>query len=76
MSDDGLGRIDDGAFIGLGVGVSPNLSVSLSATETQLNAGIGFGIPEFPNLSIGMGIFDVTDNVERRQFSLSVSLGF
>ncbi|MEL6532373.1 MAG: hypothetical protein AAFQ06_04960 [Pseudomonadota bacterium] len=76
LSDDGLGRIDDGAFIGLGVGVSPNLSVSLSATETQLNAGIGFGIPEFPNLSIGMGVFDVTDNVERRQFSLSVSLGF
>lgn len=76
LSEDGLGRIDGGAFIGFGVGVSRNLSVSVSATETQLNAGLGFGIPEFPNVSVGVGVFDVTDNVERQQFSLSVSLGF
>ena len=76
LSEDGLGRIDEGAFVGIGLGVTENLAVSLSATETQLNAGLGFGVPEFPNVSIGMGVFDVTDNVDRRQFSLSVSLGF
>lgn len=73
---DDFGAVGDGAFVGVGVGVARNLSVSMSATETQLNTGISFGIPEIPRLSVSMGIFDVTNNVERRQFSLGVSFGF
>lgn len=73
---DDLGQVGEGAFVGLGVGVARNLSVSVSATETQLNTGISFGIPEIPRLSVSMGIFDVTNNIERRQFSMGVSYGF
>ncbi|MEM8882382.1 MAG: hypothetical protein AAGC82_17480 [Pseudomonadota bacterium] len=68
--------IGEGAFVGLGVGVAQNFSLGVSATETQLNAGVGFGIPELPSVSVSMGVFDITNNVERRQFSLGVSLGF
>ena len=73
---DDLGAVGDGFFVGVGVGVARNLSVSVSATETQLNTGISFGIPDIPRVSVSMGVFDVTNNVERRQFSLGVSYGF
>ena len=73
---DDAGAVGDGFFVGVGVGVAQNLSVSLSATETQLNTGISFGIPDIPQVSVSMGIFDVTNNVDRRQFSLGVSYGF
>ena len=71
-----FGAVGDGFFVGVGVGVARNLSVSVSATETQLNTGISFGIPDIPRVSVSMGVFDVTNNVERRQFSLGVSYGF
>ncbi|MEM9318923.1 MAG: hypothetical protein AAGA70_07930 [Pseudomonadota bacterium] len=74
--DEDTGAIEEGIFVGVGVGVARNLSVSVSATETQLNTGIGFSIPDLPRISVSMGVFDVTNNVERRQFSLGVSLGF
>lgn len=73
---DDLGFVGDGAFVGVGVGVARNLSVSLSATQTQLNTGISFGIPDIPRLSVSMGVFDVTNNIDRRQFSLGISYGF
>ena len=73
---DNAGAVGDGFFVGVGVGVARNLSVSLSATETQVNTGISFGIPDIPRVSVSMGVFDVTNNVERRQFSLGVSYGF
>lgn len=73
---DDRGFVGEGAFVGVGLGVARNLSVSLSATQTQLNTGISFGIPELPGVSVAMGIFDVTNNVERRQFSLGISYGF
>lgn len=68
--------IGDGFFIGAGVGVAENLSASVSASETQLNAGIGFSVPDLPGVSVAMGVFDITNNVERRQFSLGISYGF
>ncbi|MEM9756568.1 MAG: hypothetical protein AAF914_11275 [Pseudomonadota bacterium] len=76
LSEDGLGAVDDGLFAGVGVGIGPNLSAGVSATETQINAGVSFGLPDLPGVSVSAGVFDVTDNVERRQFSLSVSYGF
>ncbi|MBF9028772.1 hypothetical protein HKCCE3408_00065 [Rhodobacterales bacterium HKCCE3408] len=76
VEDDGSGRIRAGGFVGLGVGVSEHLSLGVSATGTQLNAGLSLGLPDVPALSISLGVFDVTDNVDRRQVSLGVSFGF
>lgn len=73
--DQGL-DIGEGLFIGAGFGLGENLSAGVSATETQLNAGVGFSLPEFDQVNVSMGVFDITDNVNRRQFSLGVSLGF
>lgn len=74
-SVDGSGRLSDGVFAGVGVGLSESLSVGLSATRTQLNIGATFSIPGL-NVSPTFGVFDVTDNTGRRQFTLSAAYSF
>lgn len=74
--DDGSGELDDGFFVGLGMGLSENVSGSISATETQLNLGLGFSVPSVPNLGISAGVFDVSDNTDRRQFSVTAAFSF
>lgn len=74
-SSDGSGRLSDGVFAGVGVGLSEVLSVGLSGTRTQLNIGATLNLPGL-KLSPTFGVFDVTDNTGRRQFSLSVGYSF
>lgn len=76
IEDDGTGTLDEGAFIGVGVGVSQNLSISASATETQLNLGFTATVPAAPGLSLTAGVFDVTDNTDRQQVSISLGYSF
>lgn len=71
---DGL-TIEDGAFAGVGVGITPNMSASMSFTETQLNLGASFNIPD-STISTSLSLLDVTDNTNRQQVTLSVAYGF
>ena len=76
VEDDGSGDSDDGVFLGVGFGISENFGASVSATETQLNLGVGFSVPSFPNVGFSAGEFDVTDNTERRQSSVTAAFSF
>lgn len=76
LSDDGAGSIGEGVFFGVGVGVTESLSVSLSGTETQLNVGATVAVPSVNGLSVSAGVYDVTDNADRQQFSLTFGYGF
>ena len=68
-------RIEDGAFAGVGVGITQNMSASMSFTETQLNLGASFNIPD-STISTSLSLLDVTDNTDRQQVTLSVAYGF
>lgn len=71
----GSGTLEDGPFAGIGVGVSKIASLGVSATRTQLNLGATLTVPNVP-VSVTFGVMDVTNNTDRRQFSLSVGLAF
>lgn len=68
--------VGEGWFYGLGIGLTPNLSASLSGTRNQLNIGLALGLPAFPDWGLSAGVYDVTDNIDRRQFSISISRSF
>jgi hypothetical protein len=68
--------IGEGVFWGVGVGLSRNLSVSLSGTRNELHVGMGFGIDSLPNWSFAAGVYDLQDHFDNRQFAVSVSRGF
>jgi hypothetical protein len=72
---DGSGVLQDGAFVGLGVGVTEAISASLSATRTQLNIGASISLKGSP-ISATIGVLDVTNNTDRRQVSVSVGISF
>ena len=76
LSETGNGQVDGGVFYGVGVGLTQNLSASLSGTETQLNMGLGLTVPGVPGLGISAGMLDVTDNTNRQQFSLTATFAF
>lgn len=76
LSDTGNGQVDDGVFYGIGVGLTQNLSASLSGTETQINLGLGLAVPSVPGLGLSAGVLDVTDNTNRQQFSLTAAFAF
>jgi hypothetical protein len=76
LSDDGRGTIGEGAYLGLGIGLTESLAASLSATETQLNLGFSLTVPSVPGLGLSVGMFDVTDNTSRQQLSLGASFAF
>lgn len=67
--------LEDGAFAGVGIGMTQNISGSISFTETQVNTGFNVSIPN-TSASVTVGVYDVTDNTDRQQFSLSVGYGF
>ena len=69
----GQSETGDGMFAGVGVGIAKYLGVSISGTENQLNAGVSIGVPGVPDLGITLGVNDVTDNMKRKQNTLSVS---
>ena len=74
--DDGSGDVDDGFFAGIGVGITPNLSGSVSFNETQVNLGVGFSFSALPQVGFAAGVFDVPDNTDRQQFSLTAAISF
>lgn len=63
----------DGVFWGAGIGVTDFLSFSLSGTDNQLNTGVGLRIPGVDGLGVTVGVYDVTDEHNRQQTSISVS---
>lgn len=73
---DGSDTNDREAFVGIGVGISRSLNVSLSGTAKELYAGIGFGIKELPHWSFSLGAFDVTQAQGERQIAVTISRGF
>lgn len=76
LSDDGLGTVGEGLFVGVGVGLTEVLAASVSATETQFNIGFSVSVPDVPGLGLSVGMFDVTDNTSRQQLSLGASFAF
>lgn len=74
--DDGSGLMKEGVFAGVGVGLTQTLSASLSATSTQANIGLTMVVPQVPGLGVSLGMYDVTDNTDRRQTALSVGFSF
>ena len=76
LSDDGRGRVGPGAFLGVGVGLTENISGSMSFTETQVNMGISLSIPQLAGAGLSLGVYDVTDNTNRQQVALGLSLAF
>jgi hypothetical protein len=69
----GSSQTEEGIFAGLGLGITEYFGISLSVTENQLNSGVGFKIPGLDGVSISYGINDITDNMERKQQTLSIS---
>jgi hypothetical protein len=76
LSDDGRGRAGPGAFFGVGMGLTQNLSGSISFTETQVNMGFSLSIPQLAGAGLSLGVYDVTDNTNRQQIALGLSLAF
>ena len=76
FDDDGSGDLDDGVFAGLGIGLGQNLSASISATETQINLGATVTVPSVNGLALTAGVYDITDNTERQQVSLTAAFAF
>lgn len=72
---DGSGVLRDGMFAGLGIGLTPLVSGSVSATESQVNLGATLSIPR-TGASLSLGVLDVADTTDHRQVSLSIGLGF
>lgn len=62
----------DGVFWGAGIGVTNFLSASVSGTTNSLNAGVGLQIPGVNGLSVSAGYYDITNEHNRRQASVSV----
>lgn len=73
LSTAGSSQTEDGIFGGLGLGITEFLGTSLSVTENQLNAVVGFKIPGLDDVSISYGINDITDNMKRKEQTLSIS---
>ncbi|WP_224817172.1 hypothetical protein [Hasllibacter sp. MH4015] len=76
LADDRSGRVEEGVFFGAGVGITETLSLSVSGTETQLNAGAVLSIPQLEGLSLSAGMFDILDNTDRQQFTATVAYSF
>ena len=67
---------EDGFFWGFGVGMTPNLSASLSGSETQVNFGVSALIKNVPGLVVTLGVNDVFDNTNQYQPALTIGYGF
>ncbi len=76
LADDGSGRVEDGVFYGLGAGITPTLSISVSGTATQMNAGAVLRIPQLDGISLSAGIFDISDNTDRQQMTATIAYSF
>lgn len=73
LSTAGSSQTEAGLFGGVGIGVTRNIGFSVSATKSQLNAGIGFSIPGLDGVNVSYGINDIANNMKRRQQTLSIS---
>lgn len=75
-ASDGSGLIDEGFFYGVGVGVTPNLSLSASGTTTQFNLGGAMTFDALPGFSLSGGVYDVTNETDRQQVSVTAAFSF
>ncbi|MEL6584606.1 MAG: hypothetical protein AAFQ36_12300 [Pseudomonadota bacterium] len=65
-----------GGFAGIGIGVWNNVSLSASFTATQTNLGLSTALPVGPGVGVTLGVADVAENANDRQFSMSFGYGF
>ena len=75
LASNGSGAVSDGLFLGAGFGLTQNLSGSVSATKTQLNAGVSYGFSGTA-LSGTVGVNDVTSNTNRQQVTATLAYAF
>jgi len=68
-------QFENGAFAGVGIGMTKNLSGSVSFTRNQVNTGVTVSVPN-TSMGVSVGVLDATDNINRRQLSVSVGFGF
>lgn len=73
---DSAGTLEDGLFWGLGLGVVPGLSASVSGSETSVNVGATLLVPGLDGLSVTAGVLDAGDQVNRRQTTVTVGYSF
>ncbi|MBP0483461.1 hypothetical protein [Sagittula salina] len=67
------GLKDDGAFWGVGVGATSFMSLSVSGTENQVNAGANLAVPGLDGLSLAVGRYDLADKTDRQQDAFTIS---
>lgn len=72
----GTGVLEDGYFYGMGVGVSPNLSLSVSGNATQFNLGGTMTFDGIRGFSLNGGVYDVIDATNRQQVSVTAAFSF
>jgi hypothetical protein len=73
---DGSGINDQEPFVGIGVGVSQSINLSLSGTTKEIYAGMGFALRKLPRWNFSLGVFDVTQAQGHRQLALTIARGF
>lgn len=67
------GSLSDGIFYGLGLGITPEISISVSGNATQTNLGTYFYIPDLKGFMFSAGVLDAFNSTESRQLSLTAS---
>ncbi len=72
----GTGVLEDGFFYGMGVGITPNLSLSVSGNATQFNLGGTMTFDGVPGVSLSGGIYDVIDATNRQQMAITAAFSF
>lgn len=75
-ASDGSGTVGEGVFYGIGLGVTPSLSLSLSGTETQMNFGGTMIFDALPGFSLTGGVYDISDATNRQQVSVTAAFSF
>lgn len=64
---------DDGAFWGVGIGPTNYVSLSMSGTENQVNAGATVAIPGVSGLALTAGRYDLANKSKRQQDSFAIN---
>lgn len=75
-SRDIIGELGDGFFAGAGVGLTGNVAVSTSFTQTQFNIGATMTVPGVRGLSVSAGVYDASASAERRQLAATLAFSF
>lgn len=65
---------DPGLFAGIGVGLTPNISVSLASDAGQIDAGIGLRLERFARTTFMFTAHDLAQADGKTRFSISIGI--